>query len=240
MFANHLVTSSTALGVVVVAWDAHNVCGVDLDDHNATLTTMVVWQVAEAAKVQAVGASAVLVLINLVAWHLQHCAHAVVHLASVEVTVVVTHLLVGQEAAVLGDGQCSGFQEAIQLIHSPLAGVLHEIVEEAQHGLSVEVFADHVQDATNHAAAHWHIAVENFAITHSDIALAEVDHALLDVDEALNFCVVLDLERFADLAVMCMICIDGVSDTRKHHNDEIRTNNTCQAIHSVCPLTLFQ
>jgi hypothetical protein len=148
VFCNNLVSASATFGVLVVCWNRHYIAGIDLDDHGlAILPIGEVRKILDRAEVESIGTGAFLVLVHPIARHLTYFANRVVELARVNVEVIATNILEGEEVTILGDWEFSCFQEVVEFIDCSLAWIIHEVLEEVQEWLMWKSLTHEVEDS---------------------------------------------------------------------------------------------
>ena len=117
------------LGEVVVVRNGNDVRRIDLADHNTVACGATeVGQVLFRANVQTVAALARAILINLPAFHLRVGANAVVEPARVDVLVIPSHLLVGEEAAIRSDRNVAVLKEIVERQHAAANWILEQVL----------------------------------------------------------------------------------------------------------------
>jgi len=140
MLGNHFVLASASLGVVVVGRDADHISRIDLEDHRlATTSIREVREIVDGAEVQPCGASLILVIAHGISTHLTDLAHRVVKLARVNVLVITTDILEGEEETILGDGELAHIEEGVEFLYRPIGGILHEVDHEVEQRLNREI-----------------------------------------------------------------------------------------------------
>jgi hypothetical protein len=106
VFTNDLIAASTTLGIVVVSRDRDYISWIDLDDHGVTtIGIREVREILDGAEVQSSRASAILVLIDKIAWHLTDRSNGVIKLARMYVLVIRTNILEGKEIPIGSHGE---------------------------------------------------------------------------------------------------------------------------------------
>lgn len=135
-------------------------------------------------------AGLVRVLVDEVASHLDDLADGVVEMRAIGVGVdggeVGVDPLVGEEAAVGGDGQRAGLQEAIQFVHGPEGRVLHQVLHELDEAVDRLLLLEQVEDPGREGVVHRHAVVAELVVVDGDPTIREPGHGLGDVDQGID------------------------------------------------------
>ncbi len=168
-------------------------------------------KIRDGAEVQAVAASAILVLVNLVALHLADGANRIVELARVDVRVVCLHVLEREEVSILRDRQLASLKEVIQLIHGPLGRILHEVAEEVEQRLERQVLLHEVDDALGQRV------VDRLAVEHDDAvfdlhvaAVNVVTHFAGEVNEVEELRPILVTNSLKNVLIVGVVGVHGI------------------------------
>ncbi len=112
-------------------------------------------------EVQTAGASAVLVLVNLIALHLTNLAHRVVERPAMDVLPIGADVLEGEEVTVLGDWKIAELKESIKLINRTLGRILHQILKKLNHRTEWKILVHQGENAISDRI------VEDFPVEHN-------------------------------------------------------------------------
>ncbi len=139
---------------------------------------------------KAVGAGLLGVLVDHVARHLDDLADGVVEVRAIGVGVdggvVVVDPLVGEEAAVGGDGERAGLQEAVELVHGAVRRVLHQVLHEPDEVLDRLLLLEQIEDPGREGVVHRHAIVLELVVVDGDATVRELGNRLGDVDQGLD------------------------------------------------------
>jgi len=215
MLGNHFVLASASLGVVVISRDADHISRIDLEDHRLATTGIgEVREIVDGAEVQPCGASLILVVAHGISTHLTDLAHRVVELARVNVPVIATDILEGEEVTILGDGELAHIKEGVEFVDRPIGGILHQINHEVKQGLNREILLHEL----NHTLGEG--VVDDLTIE-GDCSIIDLDgltpelmevvlHLASEIDLIEERCPVILLDSFKSLGVVRMRRINRV------------------------------
>jgi hypothetical protein len=201
VFTYDLVATSATLGIVVVSRDSNYIRRIDLDNHGlASVAVREVREILDGAEVQSIRASAILVLVHLVARHLTDRPYGVVECARVNVLVVRLDILEGEEESILGVGEITHIQEVTEFVDCTKARILHKVAEEVDDRLNREILFDEVDDLASKGVVQRLTLVVHHTIDDRDIGV---------VDEILYLARQIHLikEGFPILCLDCIQCL---------------------------------
>jgi hypothetical protein len=201
VFTYDLVATSATLGIVVVSRDGNYIRRIDLDNHGlASVAVREVREILDGAEVQSIRASAILVLVHLVARHLTDRPYGVVECARVNVLVVRLDILEGEEESILGVGKITHIQEVTEFVDCTKARILHKVAEEVDDRLNREILLNEVDDLTSKGVVQRLTLVVHHTIDDRDIGV---------VDEILYLTRQIHLikEGFPILCLDCIQCL---------------------------------
>jgi hypothetical protein len=243
VFTDNFVAASASLGVVVVRRNSNNVRRIDLDDHSLSILGIKeVGKICDGAEVQAIAASAILVLVNLVALHLADGTNRIVECARMYVLEIGTNILEREEVTILCEWQLTSFKEVIQLIHSPLGRIVQEIVEEVEHGLERQVMLDEFQNALCERVVNRITLKVDDTIFDEDVGVVNVvTHLARQVHQFQEQLPIAVTHGFDSLLVIDVVCIHSINCAVY---DSRNFTATCDSyciicIHTFCVLLCF-
>lgn len=139
---------------------------------------------------KAAGAGLVRILVDEVASHLDNPTDGVVEMRAIGIGVdggeVLANPLVGEEAAVGGDGQSAGLQEAVELVHSPEGRILHQVLHELDEAVDRLLLLEKVEDPGRESVVHRGAIVLELVVVDGDATVRELGNRLGDVDQGLD------------------------------------------------------
>jgi hypothetical protein len=212
VFGNHFIPASASLGVVIVCWNRHNILWVDLDDHGlSTIGIRKGWKILDGAEVESRRASAILVLIDSVARHFTYLANRVVECSRVNVFVIGTNILEGEEVSILCDREFSCFQEVIEFIDCSLRWIIHEVLEEVEKWFMGQTITHEIQNTLCERVVNDLSMIVNRTILDLDIGSIEIGINLLtDIDDVDESIPILLADCFKCLFVFGVIGVDCI------------------------------
>jgi len=209
VFGNHLILASASLGVVVISRDADHISRIDLEDHClASVCIGEVREIVDGAEVQPCGASLILVIAHGISTHLTDLAHRVVKLARVNVPVIATDILEGEEVTILGERELAYLKEGVEFVDSTIARILHQVDHEVEQRLEGEILL-HEGDHTIRKGVVDDLAVEgDCSIIDFDGLTPELVKVMLhfarEIDEIEEGCPVALFDRIESFGVVGM------------------------------------
>ncbi len=145
-FREHRVLRGAALLIVVIGWNAHDIGRIHGENHQAQVVlTCPRRSVLIRGEVQTVGAGTVAVVVHLTTGHRNHLAHLVFDGARVDILVVVTNRLVGDDIAVLVDHEAVGDTEQEQLVLRRLGRIETHLAQEVEQRLGSVAGVDQLE-----------------------------------------------------------------------------------------------
>jgi hypothetical protein len=182
----------------------------------------------DGAEVESVGAGAFLVLVHRIARHLTHLAHRVVELARVNVEVIGSNILEGEEATILCDWEFSCFQEVIQLIYCPLGWIIHEVLEEVQERFMRKSITHEVEDSFGQSVVNDLSMIVDRTILDLNIgSIEEGLNLLADIDDVDKLIPVLLSNCIKCLLVFRMIGFDNIGLSVDDSGNSAPSNDDC-------------
>jgi hypothetical protein len=210
IFIDNLITSATTLGVVVVGRDGNDILGIDLNDHGVTPTGIAeVREILDRTEVQTIGASPILVLVNLVARHLTNLANRVVKGSAMNVLEVCSDILVSKEVTICCDGKFPSLKEIVKLVDCTIGRVLHKVLKELNQGQERQSVTHEVDDTGGDGVVNGFILVKKDSILDLNIPRH------IGIDRSRNVCKggnlvpVLHLDCLKDAGIVGMVGVDG-------------------------------
>ena len=161
-------------------------------------------------EVQTSTTSLVLIVVNFIAFHFNNFTRTVVHSATVNVQIVITHFLVSQEMTIRSNWQAVLFQEAIQFINCTFAWVGHQVLHEVNQRLDGEFILQHGNHASSKTVVHGLAFPEQSITLDTYVALAVVQYDLFRLNQISDLCPITSLDSVNYLTISDMALSDCV------------------------------
>ena len=147
ILGNNLVSAGAEFLEFAIGWDADNIRRVDFHQNQAVIPASKVGCILKSSSMEAIRASNLFVVIDLVARHLKHLSNTVEESACMLVGEIVANSLVSKERTCLSERQMLMLKERVEFIDCTFAWVQLQACDKLEDGQAVNAISKEIDDA---------------------------------------------------------------------------------------------
>ena len=141
-----------------------------------------------------------------------------------DIKVVIANFLICKEVTVWCNWKIVLFQETIQLLHTSVTWVLHQVLHELNHGFNRKAILQHIDHSSSKRTVEFFILPEQLFALNAYIALTIVQNYFLRINDIFYSFPITFLDSFQHLIVSNVCLTDSVRCATNNYGNIITLN----------------